>query len=171
MTESSLLLNYTGPVDYETIDLLLNELKESQGFIDIDRETGRRVYAIVVECLENIIKYSAKGSACKPGNQPRISVGKNNDKIIIKAGNIIEADKAAGLILNLDMINSLDNSALTAMLKQKINKTREKDEKSAGLGLMLIKLKSGNNIEFNVPGLDDGCNYLELTISVNEYIS
>ena len=150
MTESSVLLNYSGQLDYKTVDLLLNDLKESGGFTAIDRETGRRVYAIVVECLENIIKYSVKDYAGKQDTGPRISVEKQDDKILIKACNLIEADKAAGLILNLEKINAMDDDALIARLKEKINREHEKDEMGAGLGLMLIKLKSGNNIEFNV---------------------
>ncbi len=139
MTESSVLLNYSGQIDYKTVDLLLNDLKESGGFADLDRETGRRVYAIVVECLENIIKYSAENTGGKPGTLPRISVEKQVDKIIIIACNLIEADKAACLILNLERINAMDNTALIARLKEKINKEHKKDERGAGLGLMLIK--------------------------------
>jgi len=171
MTISSGFLSYSGPVDYSRIDILLNDLKESKGFIDLDKETGRRVYAIVVECLENIIKYSAKEPAAELKIQPRISVGDQNGRIIIKAGNLIEAEKTGDIVLNIDKINSLDDSALIAKLKEKINTTRKKEDKGAGLGLMLIKLKSGNNIEYNVSSFDDGWNYLELTIEVNEYLS
>lgn len=171
MTESSGLLNYTSPVDFKTIDRLLNDLKESKGFINIDKDTGKRVYSIVVECLENIIKYSANESAGKPNMDPAISVLKQKDKIIIRAGNSIEAEKTDGMILKIDMINSLDDSTLIDMLKKKINMTREKDDKGAGLGLMLMKLKSGNKIAFNLTSLVPDYNYLELTISVNEYLS
>jgi hypothetical protein len=171
MTESSVLLNYSGQLDYKTVDLLLNDLKESGGFTDIDRETGRRVYAIVVECLENIIKYSTKRYGDKPGSGSQISVEKQDGKILIKACNLIDADKAAGLVLNLEKINAMDDTSLIARLKEKINKEHEKDEMGAGLGLMLIKLKSGNDIEFNVTVLDERTSYFELKISVNEYLS
>ena len=43
--------------------------------------------------------------------------------------------------------------------------------RGAGLGLILMKLKSGNNISFNVTRLDSNYNYLELIISVNEYLA
>lgn len=170
MTESSVLLNYSGQLDYKTVDLLLNNLKESGGFTAIDRETGRRVYAIVVECLENIVKYSAKDSGSKPGPRPLISVKKQDDKILIKACNKIDADKAAGLVLNLEKINAMNDDTLIARLKEKINREHEKDEMGAGLGLMLIKLKSGNHIEFSLTTLDERTSYLDLEISVNEYL-
>jgi len=171
MTESSVLLNYSGQLDYKTVDILLNKLKESAGYTDLERETGRRVYAIVVECLENIIKYSAESTEGKPATLPRISVEKQDAKILIIACNLIEADKAACLIPNLERINAMNDTALIARLKEKINKEHKKDEMGAGLGLMLIKLKSGNDIEFSLTTLDERTAYLELKISVNESLS
>jgi hypothetical protein len=168
MTESSEFLNYTGPVDYNKIDILLNDLKESGEFLNIDKDTGKRVYAIVVECLENIIKYSIKDFTGKLNPEPAITVIKQKDIITIKAGNAIEADETGEIILNIDKINSQDDNALSVMFENKINKSFDKDDKGAGLGLMLMKLKSGNNISFNVTRLDNNYNYLELIISVNE---
>jgi hypothetical protein len=171
MTESSEFLNYTGPVDYDKIDFLLNDLKESKEFLDIDKDTGKRVYSIVVECLENIIKYSIKDSSGKLNLEPAITVMKQKDIITVKAGNVIEADETGEIILNIDKINSQDDIALNAMFEKTINKSFEKDDKGAGLGLMIMKLKSGNNISFNVTRLDSNYNYLELIISVNEYMA
>lgn len=168
MTESSEFLNYTGPVDYNKIDFLLNDLKESGEFLNIDKDTGKRVYAIVVECLENIIKYSIKNFTGKVNLEPAINVFKRKDIITIKAGNAIEAYETGELICNIDRINSQDYNALNDMFEKKINKSFDKDDKGAGLGLILMKLKSGNNISFNVTRLDNNYNYLELIISVNE---
>jgi len=170
MTESPGFLNYTGPVDYNRIDLLLNDLKESPGFMTINKVTGRRVYAIVVECLENIIKYSAKESTGKLNIEPAISVIKRNNKIIIKSGNFVDAYRTDKIIQKIDEINSLDNDALDLMFEKQINKTNEKNDNGAGLGLIMMKLKSGNKIAFNVIRLKEGYSYLELTISVNEYL-
>lgn len=168
MTESSVLLNYTGPVDFEKIDLLLNDLKEARGFIGIEKDTGKRVYGIVVECLENIIKYSAKEPAGKLNIEPAISVVMQKDKIIIRACNSVDDENAAGMKLKIDKINSLDDNALIDMLKKKLNKKREKDDKGAGLGLMLMKLKSANKIGLNMASPGGDYKYLELTITVNK---
>ena len=170
MTESPGFLNYTGPVDYNKIDLLLNDLKEARGFMNLDKVTGKRVYAIVVECLENIIKYSAKESAGNLNMEPAISVIKQNDKIVIKAGNTIDTYKTGRIILKIDEINCLGKRALNAMFEKKINKKQEQDENGIGLGLILMKLKSGNKIACNVTRLEGAYSYLEFTISVNEYL-
>jgi len=56
MPESGLFLDYSGMVDHETIDRLLKTLKKSKEFLSLDKTTGKRLYAVLVECLENIAK-------------------------------------------------------------------------------------------------------------------
>jgi len=65
----------------------------------------------------------------------------------------------------------MDDAALITRLKEKINREHKKDEMGAGLGLILIKLKSGNDIEFSLTTLDERTAYLELKILVNEFLS
>ena len=169
MTKSQELLNYTGNVDYAKINHLLNDLKHSWGFMSLDKVTGNRVYGLVVECLENIVKYSAKPSVEVRHTESSISVTKHNDLIVIKAGNTVETDKADKLILQIGEINNLCNKGLNDMFEKQINKLMEQDETGAGLGLILMKLKSGNEISYNVTRLEGNYSYLELTISVKEY--
>ena len=171
MTKSQEFLNYTGPVDYAKINHLLNDLKQSWGFMSLGKVTGNRVYGLVVECLENIVKYSAKPSVRIPHTESSISVAKQGDLIVIKAGNTIEADKADKLILQINEINNLCKEGLNDMFEKQINKLMGQDESGAGLGLILMKLKSGNEIAYNVTRLEESYSYLELTISVKEYLT
>ena len=60
MPLSELFFDYTGMVDHETINRLMKSLKESKEYISLDKTTGKRVYSILVECLENIAKHSVK---------------------------------------------------------------------------------------------------------------
>ena len=169
MTELQGFLNYTGPVDYAKINQLLIDLKQSWGFMNLDKVTGNRVYGLVVECLENIVKYSARPSVEIRHAESTISVAKHDDLIVIKAGNTVETDKADKLILQISEINNLCNKGLNDMFEKQINKLMEQDETGAGLGLILMKLKSGNEISYNVTRFEGNYSYLELTISVKEY--
>jgi hypothetical protein len=171
MTKSQGFLNYTGPVDYAKINHLLNDLKHSAGFMNLDKVTGNRVYGLVVECLENIVKYSAKPAVGVQHTESSISVARQKGIIVIKAGNTIEADKADKIILQIDEINNLRNNGLKDMFEKQINKLMGQDESGAGLGLILMKIKSGNEIAYNVTRLEESYSYLELTISVKEYLT
>ncbi len=172
MSGSGMLLNYTGPVNYEIIDLLLVKLKKSKLYIDLNKSIGKRVFAILVECLENIVKHSAKNDPDKVKIQPYISVRKNNGKIVIKSGNVITFDNTGELIRRLNQVNYLDKKALNALYKKKMNKDVNQEEylDGAGLGFMLMKLRSGNNIEYNFRKLGKIYAYFESKISVDENV-
>jgi hypothetical protein len=170
MAESDKLLEYTGPVDYKIIDRILKKFKASPEFTSLNKTTGKRVYAILVECLENIAKHSVKKSAGSSAMEPSLSVRKVNNKIIIKTGNSVTIDKTGELIRKLNQVNYLDEEALNSLYEKKINKETKPDENGAGLGFMLMKIKSGNKIVYNFSRIESGYLYFELKISVNEYI-
>ena len=56
MSESEILLEYHGQVDLKVIEILLKKLRKSNVFASLNKTTHKRVYSIVVECLENICK-------------------------------------------------------------------------------------------------------------------
>jgi thermostable 8-oxoguanine DNA glycosylase len=87
MSESGVFLEYHGMMDYNVLDSLLKKLKKTCVFKDLNRTTCKRVYSVVVECLENICKHSEFISSDDPEMSSYITVRKQNDKIIINAGN------------------------------------------------------------------------------------
>ncbi len=170
MTEPGKFFEYTGPVDQEVIDQLLKNLKITRDFKDLNKTTARRIYAILVECLENIAKYCEKNKADNYGKLPYISAVIRSDKIIIKSGNTVAIDKVPGIKKKLDHLNSLDPGSITTLYEHEINDEPEKSENGAGLGFMLIRLKSGNPIEYVFTQIDSSLSYFEIQISINKYI-
>jgi hypothetical protein len=169
MAETGKILEYSGQVDYKVIDQLLKKFKKSKEFIHLNKTTGKRIYAILVECLENIAKHSVKKSAGVK-IQPTIIVRKLNDKIVIKASNPVAIEKTGELIRRLNQVNYLEEKVLSTLYDNKINKVVSLEENGAGLGFMLMKLKSGNKITYKFTRIDADYTYFELKISVNESI-
>ncbi|TAL69269.1 MAG: DUF1987 domain-containing protein [Bacteroidetes bacterium] len=169
MPWSEIFLDYTGMVNQETIDHLLKALKKSKEFISLDKTTGKRVYAILVECLENISKHSVKNSSVDPGFLPFISAGKQKDKIVIKTGNPIHEDKTAKLVGKLNQINQMEEEALAVLYEKIINKEMKQDDNGAGLGFIIMKLKSGNKIDYSINMIDNSFYLFEMNISINKY--
>jgi len=55
MSESGVFLDYHGPVDYDVLDSLLIKLREKSEFKVLNKTTCKRVYSVVVECLETSV--------------------------------------------------------------------------------------------------------------------
>lgn len=170
MHGSGLFLDYSGIVDFNTIDRILTGFKKSAEFSRLDKTTGKRVYGILAECLENIYKYSALSSSDIRGMKPQITVRKQNSKIIIKAGNTITSHTKEKLERLLDKINHSDETALKVNYEEIIVREPDNGQNGAGLGLIFMALKSGNKIEYWFNPLTDGYLYFELQISINKYL-
>ena len=170
MSESGILLDYHGKVDLKVIDLLLKNLRSKNEFKTLNKITGKRIYSLVVECLENISKNSVVQSSNDRQMQSHISVRKENKVIIIISGNPVPADAKDNLIRRLDQVNNLDEAALKALFEKKINSESKNGENGAGLGLIHIALKSGNKIIYSFSPLTNGYLYFEMQITLNRYI-
>jgi len=170
MPESGLFLDYSGIVDYITIDRILTGFKNSTEFTGLDKTTGKRVYGVVSECLENIHKYSALSATDVRGMPPQITARKLNNKIIIKAGNTIASSTKEKLEKILDNVNLSDEAGLRESYENIIVSGPDLGENGAGLGLIYMALRSGNKIEYNFNLLTDGYLYFEIQISINKYL-
>lgn len=166
MPETSKLLEYSGRVDYSTIDLLLKKFKRGKEFANLDKTTRNRIYAIVVECLENIARHSEKGPYINKNTQPVISVTRKNGKIVIKAVNPVLNINIEKLDRGLQFINSLDEKGLSDLYDEKINRQYEN---GAGLGFIMMKSKAGK-IDYIFTNIDSRVSLFQMEISINEYI-
>ena len=167
MSETRIFLDYRGPLDFAVTDSLLDKLKKIREYKDLNKTTGKRVYSMVVECLENICKHVDLNLLNKPVMYSHISIGKENNKIIIKAGNPVTKDAKDNIASRLDHLNNSDETTLKALYENKIMSDLQIDDICAGLGFIYIALKSGNKIIYSFSPLNNGYLYFELQITLN----
>jgi len=170
MSESGVFLEYHGLMDYNVLDSLLKKLKKTCEFRDLNKTTCKRVYSVVVECLENICKHAEFISSDDPEMSSNITVRKQNDKIIINAGNPVTASDKENISTRLDNLNKSDEMTLKKIYENKIRSKLEINEKCAGLGFIYMVLKSGNKIIYSFKPLTNGYLYFEIQITLNKYI-
>jgi hypothetical protein len=164
------LLKYTGPVNNKIIDHLLKDLKNSKDYVSLNKTTARRFYAIIVEILENILRYSLKSSAHEIKIKPFITAEKQGDKIIINAGNPVSDETIEKLKSILELVNFIDNHELTGLYEDKINGKSNSKVTGAGLGFILIRLKSGNKINFSFSQEKGNISVFNIHVTVNKYV-
>ena len=164
---SLVFLDYSGFIGNSSIDQILEKLKGSSEFRNIDKTTAKRTYAILVECLENIVKYAAKLPEDDSRYKPFVLVYNEGGRINVETGNVIPADTIAELSARLDTINGMEEADLVRLYEQVINREIKPGTSGAGLGLIIIKLKSGNIIEYDYSPIDSKFSFLKMSISIN----
>ena len=170
MSESVVFLEYRGPLDFSIIDSLLIKLKKTGEYIALNKTTGKRVYAMVVECLENICKHTALKAAGNSTMYSHISVREKNDKIIIVSGNPVVDEAKENISGRIDHINNSDEETLKALYVEKIKSDIISDDKCAGLGFIYMAIKSGNKLSYSFIPINDSYSYFELKITLNKFI-
>jgi hypothetical protein len=171
LAQRKIFLDHSGPVDQEVIDNLLQNLKKTKEYISMNKTPGKRVYAILVECLENIAKHTPENIPVNHDKQTYITAGEWDDTVSIYAGNPVHNDKKELLTCRLEKVNSMNQEDLLVLYEKILNReTRLSDNGAgAGLGFILMKLKSGKKIDYSFTRIDDSYSFFEIQISVNKH--
>jgi hypothetical protein len=170
MSKSGEFLDYRGPLDFHVIDSILDKLKKTSEYKHLNKITAKRVYALVVECLENICQHSELKLTKNPEMQSHITVSKVNGKIVINSGNTVTESEMDNLSNRIDHINSLNSTTLQILYEDKLKSDFPANVKCAGLGFIFMVLKSGNKISYSFKPLNNGYSYFEIQVTLNQYV-
>src|SRR4051812_15853697 len=57
MNEKNIIMSFMGELTHQVTTSLLKNLKDSMSYANVDLMTQKRLYGIIVECLDNISKH------------------------------------------------------------------------------------------------------------------
>ncbi len=164
MSIENIVFAYTGTFEHFITTVLLksikNELKVTQGGVD------KKVYNIVVESIENISKYSLDEST--NGNSGILLLCKLEKKYVVITGNIILNTDIPMLKAKLEKVSKLDREELKEAYREQIASKRT-HENRAGLGIIDIALKSGNNMKYDFQPNNDTTSFYLFQTEINIY--
>ncbi len=167
MVTRNLILVYEGEFTQEITKSVLAMAERNMDAIGEDSSIKRKVFNVMVECLQNIVKHSDEIEDVAVMNSNRNSaifmIGKQEDKYIITSGNPITNEKIKILQDKLEYINSLDKEGLKAYYKEKIkNSPGLTDKGGAGLGFIDMARKSGQKLQFDFEPINDAISFFSL---------
>ena len=169
MEKMETILTFNDRVTFQSIELILSRLKESHAFQILNKSLQKRIYSIIVECTENIKKYSIDKLQAIPGQtgSPHISLKKQGNKFIVNAGDPILNQNVSILKCRLDKVNNLNKEGLNELYENIINKEFTMEKNGAGLGLVTIASKASSKIIYKITRLDENYSYFELKVEIN----
>ena len=113
-----------------------------------------------------MIRYSAqKGSISGEGDVRYgvLTMGKEDKKIFLGCGNMIENKDVAKLKGNLTDIQNLDRKQLKALYKETLRGGAPEGSKGAGVGFIEIALRATHGFDFDFIELDSDHSFFTLT--------
>jgi len=171
MVSNKIMLVYEGEINQE-ITNVFSEMAEA-GMEETEHETTRkRVYHVMVECLQNICKHADEKEYTLDVGRGKgiLMVGNDETQYSITTGNVISNSSIDGLAEMLDRINAMNPDEIKSTYKQMIREARLSDKGGAGLGFIDMVKKTGNPIEYLVQPIDDEKSFIVIVSRVNRIV-
>lgn len=160
-------LIYKGEIDHQLMRSFAFMAKRKMEEKDIPTPLRKRVFHIIIECLQNIAKHSDDFTQDKQrvGNGLFV-IGQEKDSFYVITGNLINNEKIEPLKMRLEQINASQQAILKKMFLKQLMEGEFNDRGGAGLGLIDIARKSGEKLNYHfVPSLEDK-HYFLLWVSI-----
>lgn len=161
MVDKRLTLAYEGEVTQEITKAFTSMTEKNLDKIEEDGKIKKKVYHVMVECLQNIAKHADDDTATASDNLEEglaktgiFIIGNDDNEYFITSGNGIANENIAGLKEMIDNINSLDSDGLKELHKHKMRETAISEKGGAGLGFIDIARKTGNKLEYHFEPVD-----------------
>lgn len=134
---------------------------------NIPTPTRKRVFHIMIECLQNITKHSDDyDERDKQIGNGLFIVGENKDSFYVVTGNLVRNEKMQVLESRIEKLNSSTSKDLKNLfLKQMINGELN-DKGGAGLGLIDIARKSGKKLYYHFVPYDSNRHFFILAVTI-----
>jgi hypothetical protein len=168
MLENNIILVYEGEFTQEITKSVLAMTERNMDSLGEESSIKRKVFNVMVECLQNIVKHSEEYTAGQQlVNTAIFMIGKKDDAYVITSGNPVKNINVDSLREKLDQINSLDKEGLKAYYKEIIRSgSGLTDKGGAGLGFVDMARKSGRKLEYEFNSLDNEYSFFTLKTSI-----
>lgn len=168
MENGRILLSFKGEVTADLLDSLLKVLETKLNHINEEPKTKKKVYNVLVECLQNLYHHNdIPNDEIADKNYTIFLIGLNdNGSYKIITGNYISEKGVMALRTKIDMINSLSKDDLKQLYLDTLNNESFSDKGGGGLGIIDIARKSGNKIEYQFVNAEKGRQFFSMIVNV-----
>src|SRR5512145_2082000 len=130
MKAHEITLVYEGEITHQITKAFTSLTESNMSKEDEPNSVQRKVFHVMVECLQNISKHADDFGSNEYLFSGRgiFLVAKGKDDYTVTTGNAVENDKIDGLKKMLENINSLEKDELTELYKKQIKEGRLSDK-------------------------------------------
>ncbi len=154
---SQIIIAYEGNVTHQVMKTLTSVVEERLDDEDEGEAVQRKVYHIMVECLQNINRHAEAFNNDEteyPGRGAML-VTKQEDDYTVTTVNLTKNTLVTDLKKFLNTINPLSEQELNNLYKSHLTEGKISSKGGAGLGFIDIRRKTGNALEFKFVDHDE----------------
>ena len=164
MSKENINMIYKGDFSQTSITPILKIIKDSMKKHPEEINVKKRIYAIMVETLQNISHHSKVRNGLPEGI---LILGKNNKQYIVTVGNMLDNEQIKPLKNHLEKINNLKKPELEELYKTVLAKKFNKADVGSGVGLIDIARKSREKLIYDFVPVDEKTSFLTLIVKIS----
>ncbi|MFY9308849.1 MAG: SiaB family protein kinase [Bacteroidia bacterium] len=150
------LMAFTGYFDHLLTTLLLINIKNRLSNAEMLSGVEKKVYSVLVECIENVSKHNIPGNNIR--NISTLLISKSDTKYTIVTGNEITNEEVPLLKERLERVAGSTLQELKQSYREQILSKRT-DDNNAGLGILDIAIKTGNQIKYQFKPINESTTF------------
>ena len=168
LRQQGIVFCYSGYITESVLTGIGEALKQKLMLESADKTTMRNIFAIFVEQMQNVIRYSAEREPNDNEDAETelrygvINIGIDDHRFFVSCGNKILSKDVERLSTRLGEIRDMDDSELKSLYKQKLRAPTEATSKGAGVGFIEIARRSSDTIVFDFMEIDDDHSFFAL---------
>jgi hypothetical protein len=172
MKTREITLAYEGEINQQ-ITKAFSSLAESSMVKDEEKgAVQRKVYHVMIECLQNISKHAESKNSTDLNFSGRgiFMISKADSEYSIITGNAIDNNKLESLRLLIDHVNSLTKEELNELYMKQISEGELSEKGGAGLGFIDIVKRTGRKLDYHFLKIDENFSFFILTSYVSRVV-
>lgn len=166
MQGNGISLVYLGEFNHEITKMFTSMAESDMDRKNEDRYVKKRVYHVMVETLQNMNKHSDEITETHIGNGLFI-IGQKEEIYYVITSNKVARSKVDGLRAAIDEVNAASADELKKMYMQQIKHGKLSDKGGAGLGLIDIARKTGEQLVYKFLPIDEEFDLFILKVEIN----
>jgi hypothetical protein len=173
LQQQGIMFAYSGYVTEPVLHGVGEALKRQLEIQDADTKTVRSVFAIFVEQMQNMIRYSAERLDPSADHEALLelrygvlTIGQENGGYVVHAGNLIHRDDVGRMRDRLSALSAMDKEQLKVAYKEQLKTGPDEHSKGAGIGFIEIARRASKPIEFEFMDVDGEYAFFALTACV-----
>jgi hypothetical protein len=171
MKDHEISLVYEGEITHQITKAFTSLAEANMGKDKESTTVQRKVFHVMVECLQNISKHAEDlGDYYSNDGRGIFMVHKGKEEYRITTGNLIDNEKVEEISSFLEKINAMTKVELDELHKTQIREGRLSDKKGAGLGFIDMARKTGEKLEYQFLKMNEQSSFFILITRVSRNI-
>jgi hypothetical protein len=168
MKAHEITLVYEGEITHQITKAFTSLTESNMAKDDEPGTVQRKVFHVMVECLQNISKHADDFTSNDYLFSGRgiFLVSKGDVEYSVTTGNAVDNDKIEELTNMLETINRMDKDELKDLYKRQMKEGRLSEKGGAGLGFIDIKRKTGKPLEYHFLPISNDTSFFLLTSTI-----